>query len=55
MASLSLMSHREHIIRDGLINGNFTNRDEFSRLDDHKLSLKKCMKKQDQLSNKVNV
>ena len=40
LASISLMSHRERIIQDGLINGNIS-RDEFSRLDDHILSLKK--------------
>jgi hypothetical protein len=44
MASLSLMSNRERIIQDGLINGNFIH-DEFSRLDDHKLSLKKMYDK----------
>lgn len=40
MASISLLSHRERIIRDGLIKGNITS-EEFSRLDDHKLSLEK--------------
>ncbi len=45
MTSLSLISHREHIIRDGLINGNINSRDEFSKLDDHKLLLKKMYEK----------
>lgn len=45
MASISLLSHRERIIRDGLINGNINNRDEFSRLDDHEISLKKMLEK----------
>jgi hypothetical protein len=45
MASLSLISHRECIIRDGLINRNFTSRNEFSRLDDPELSLKKIREK----------
>jgi hypothetical protein len=40
LASISLMSYRERIIQDGLINGNIS-RNEFSRLDDHMLSLKK--------------
>ena len=46
MASLSLISHRERIIRDGLINGNINcSRDEFSKLDDHKLFLEKICEK----------
>ncbi len=45
MASLSLISHREHIIRDGLINGNINSHEEFSKLDDHKLFLKKMYEK----------
>ena len=45
MASISLLSHRERIIRDGLINGNISSHTEFSRLDDHKLSLKKMYEK----------
>ena len=45
MASLSLLSHRERIIRDGLINGNITSHDEFSKLDNHALSLKKMYEK----------
>ena len=46
MTSLSLISHREHIIRDGLINGNInSSRDEFSKLDDHKLFLEKMYEK----------
>ena len=44
ITSLSLISHRERIIRDGLINENIS-RDEFSRLDDHKLSLDKMYEK----------
>jgi hypothetical protein len=44
MASLSLMSHRERIIRDGLINANISY-EEFSKLDDHKLSVKKMYEK----------
>jgi hypothetical protein len=44
MASLSLMSHRERIIRDGLTNANISYED-FSRLDDHKLSVKKIYEK----------
>ena len=40
MASLSFLSHRERIIQDGLMNGNINSLDEFSRLDDHELSLK---------------
>lgn len=36
MASLSLMSHRERIIRDGLTNANISY-EEFSKLDDHKV------------------
>jgi hypothetical protein len=42
------MSHRERIIRDGLTNANISY-EEFSKLDDHKLSVKKSMKKQIQL------
>ncbi|HET9805396.1 MAG TPA: hypothetical protein VFP49_00655 [Nitrososphaeraceae archaeon] len=53
LTSLSLISHRERIIRDGLINENISIRDEFSRLDDPELSLKKYVKKQDLLSKKV--
>src|SRR5688572_6158655 len=45
ITSLSLMSHKERIIRDGLINGNISSRDEFSRLDDHNLSLEKMYDK----------
>ena len=45
MASLSLISHRERIIRDGLINGNIINHNEFSRLNDPELSLKKMREK----------
>jgi hypothetical protein len=45
MTSLSLMSHKERIIRDGLINGNITSSDEFFKLDDHKLSLDKMYEK----------
>ena len=45
ITSISLMSYREHIIRDGLINRNFTSRNEFSRLDDPELSLKKMSEK----------
>jgi hypothetical protein len=44
MASLSLMSHRERIIRDGLINTNISY-EEFSKLDDHELSVKKMYEK----------
>jgi hypothetical protein len=44
MASLSLMSHRERIIRDGLTNANI-NYGEFAKLDDHKLSVKKMYEK----------
>jgi len=44
MASLSLMSHRERIIRDGLTNANISY-GEFSKLDDHKLSVKKMYEK----------
>jgi hypothetical protein len=44
ITSLSLISHRERIIRDGLINENI-NRDEFSKLDDHKLYLDKMYEK----------
>jgi hypothetical protein len=44
MASLSFISHRERIIRDGLINENIS-RDEFYKLDDHKLSLDKMYEK----------
>lgn len=44
MASLSLMSHRERIIRDGLTDANISY-EEFSKLDDHKLSLKKMYDK----------
>lgn len=44
ITSISFMSHRERIIRDGLINENIS-RDEFSRLDDHKLSLEKMYEK----------
>lgn len=44
LASISLMSHRERIIQDGLINGNISC-DGFSRLDDHVLSLKKMHEK----------
>jgi hypothetical protein len=42
--SISLMSHRERIIQDGLINENI-NRDIFSRLDDPELSLEKIREK----------
>ena len=45
ITSISLLSHRERIIRDGLINGNISSRDEFSRLDDLKLSLEKMREK----------
>ena len=45
MTSILLMSHRERIIRDGLINGNISSYNEFSRLDDHKLSLEKMYEK----------
>jgi hypothetical protein len=44
ITSLSLISYRERIIRDGLINENI-NRDEFSKLDDHKLYLDKMYEK----------
>jgi hypothetical protein len=44
MASLSLMSHRGRIIRDGLTNANISY-EEFSKLDDHKLSLRKMYDK----------
>ncbi|HET9807214.1 MAG TPA: hypothetical protein VFP49_09920 [Nitrososphaeraceae archaeon] len=45
MTSISLISHREHIIRDGLLNKNISSCDEFSRLDDSELSLKKIREK----------
>ena len=45
MASISLISHREGIIQDGLINGNFTSRNEFSKLDNTQISLKKIRMK----------
>ena len=45
IASLSLISHRERIIRDGLLNKNISSHDEFSRLDDPKLSLEKMREK----------
>ncbi len=45
MTGLSLISHREHIIQDGFINGNITSRNEFSRLDDPQLSLEKICEK----------
>lgn len=45
MTSISIMSYRERIIRDGLINGNSSSRYEFSKLDNHKLSLKKMYEK----------
>jgi len=51
MASLSLISHREFLIRDGLLNRNITH-NEFSRLDDHKLSLEKMYDKAGFLINK---
>jgi hypothetical protein len=44
MTSLSLMSHRESIIQDGLTNANISY-EEFSKLDDHKLSVKKMYEK----------
>jgi hypothetical protein len=44
MASLSLISYRERIIREELLNGNIT-LDEFSILDNHKLSLDKMYEK----------
>jgi cytochrome b involved in lipid metabolism len=44
--SFSLISHRERIIRNGLIKGNITSRNEFSRLDDPELSLKKMREKE---------
>ena len=45
MASLSLISHRERMIRDGLLNKNISSHDEFSRLDDPELSLGKIREK----------
>ena len=45
MTSISIMSYRERIIRDELINGNSSSRYEFSKLDDHELSLKKMYEK----------
>ena len=46
LTSISLISHRERIIQDGLINENISSsRDEFSGLDDHKLSLEKMYEK----------
>jgi hypothetical protein len=44
ITSLSLMSHRERILRDGLTNANISYK-EFSKLDDHKLSVKKMYEK----------
>jgi hypothetical protein len=44
ITTLSLMSHKERIIRDGLINANFSYK-EFSKLDDPKLSVKKMYEK----------
>jgi|GEM_PF-713312 len=44
MASLSLISHRGCIIRDGLTNANISY-EEFSKLADHKLSVKKMYEK----------
>jgi hypothetical protein len=44
ITSLSLISHRERIIRDGLTNANI-NYGEFAKLDDHKLSVKKMYEK----------
>jgi hypothetical protein len=52
MASLSLISHREHIIRDGLLNGIISSHNEFFRLDDPELSLKKIHEKAGFLINK---
>ena len=43
MANLSLLSHRERIIRDGLINANISH-EEFSNLDDPELSRKNTRK-----------
>jgi hypothetical protein len=40
LTSLSMISHRERIIRDGLLNGNITSRNEFSRLDNTQISQK---------------
>ena len=45
ITSLSLISHRERIIQDRLLNGNITSRNEFSRLDDPEISLKKMREK----------
>ena len=45
ITSLSMISHRERIIQDGLLNGNITSRNEFSRLDDPEISLKKMREK----------
>ena len=45
MTSLSLISHRERIIRDGLLNKNITSQDEFYRLDDPEISLEKIYEK----------
>ena len=44
ITSISLMSHRERIIQDGLTNANISYED-FSKLDDHKLSVKKMYEK----------
>ena len=52
MASLSLISHKERIIRDGLLNGIISSNDEFSRLDDPKLSLEKMREKAGSIINK---
>ncbi|HJT83514.1 MAG TPA: hypothetical protein VJ697_03440, partial [Nitrososphaeraceae archaeon] len=45
LTSLSMISHREHIIQDGLLNRNITSRNEFSKLDNTQISLKKMREK----------
>jgi hypothetical protein len=45
ITSLSMISHRERIIQDGLLNGNITSRNEFSKLDNTQISLKKMREK----------